>query len=82
MEDCLESSATLVSALSDKAVLVKKLTGDDKALVIGSDGLWEHLNHKLLLSKLMPSMATSDPEQGSQALLRFSLDKWQEVGLG
>jgi serine/threonine protein phosphatase PrpC len=60
---------------------VKRLSPDDKALVIGSDGLWEHLNPKLLISKLMPSLALKDPEQGSQLLIRYSLDKWQEVGL-
>lgn len=60
-------------------VIVRRLSTEDKALVLGSDGLWEHMNHKTLIAKVMPSMISTEPEQGVQSLLRYSLDKWQEV---
>lgn len=59
--------------------LVKKVDQDDRALVIASDGLWEYLPNKLLVSKLVPLILLNNPKNACRKLVKYCSDRWDEV---
>jgi serine/threonine protein phosphatase PrpC len=64
-------------ALQD--ILLKKLGPEDKALILASDGLWDYMQHKTLISKLVPYILSNNVKQACKCLIRHSADKWEEV---
>jgi serine/threonine protein phosphatase PrpC len=52
---------------------------DDRALVVASDGLWEYVSNKILISKLVPFILSNNPKNACRKLINFSSDKWDEV---
>lgn len=58
---------------------MKELDRKERAVIIGSDGLWEFINDKLLVAKLVPYILCGNYSIGCRNLVKLASDKWAEV---
>jgi len=76
-------------ALGDKAaseagvicipeIIEERLTENDKIIVMGSDGIWEHLSNERVLEIVSEFWETNDPSGACEKLVSTAVNEWEE----
>jgi serine/threonine protein phosphatase PrpC len=72
-----DSIAHTVGIISDPEVVAWELGGLDRAVVLGSDGLWEFVNSQEVAEIVGAHWAESDLEGTCDQLVRLAVTRWR-----
>lgn len=76
-----DAVAKTVGVISEPNIIEMDLTGDDKCVVIASDGVWDYLNEENVIGIVSGFLTKCDPQGAADEIVDQAIAKWEQNGV-
>ena len=76
-----DAVAKTVGVISEPDIIEMDLTGDDKCVVIASDGVWDYLHEESVVGIVSTFLAKCDPQGAADEIVDQAIAKWEQKGV-